>query len=533
MTVKVPCLCLAIDRLRAGSPNHFVIHTIQAPYRSGYVLTDCLWSDSQNQVWQAWQEFFSWRGVPMVPYISEAQVVPKPLSESVSGQPTSQSMRLMQTLGMELWQWLISGAISGALSQSQGIAMGQNRPLRLRLEIRDPDLIPVPWEIMQNQPGRPAVSMSQNILFSRTTSDVDRLEVLRSDQALHVLIVLGEDSHPEGGAAMGSGAALRLNQEAQALTRLLTSSTQFGGMAPCTVETLVQPTPSELVQAVQTERYNVLLYAGHGMPAPDGGMLFLRPDMAMNGTELAQVLTRGKVKLAVFNACWGAQPDQDGHQPIPRSSLAEVLLHHGVPAVLAMRDSITDQEAISFIQSFVQALAERRSIDQAVAIARQQLLTLFKFNQQAWTLPVLYMHPDFDGELIQPLVENRTQIPLHPSPVVARACYATLRSTVDNRIWQIEDGVIRVGMSVENDVVLAAGPGVSRKHAEIFCRLLPTGEQRYFLRDISRYGTWVSQNMGDWQQVTQQEVPIPSGSRIKFGTMENVPLEFLIASGYR
>jgi hypothetical protein len=53
-------------------------------------------------------------------------------------------------------------------------------------------------------------------------------------------------------------------------------------------------------------------------------------------TELAQVLTRNPVKLAVFNACWGAQPDQEGYQAIPRSSLAEVLLHHGVPAVLAL-----------------------------------------------------------------------------------------------------------------------------------------------------------------------------------------------------
>jgi hypothetical protein len=529
MSAKVPCLSLAIDRLRAGSPNHFVIHAIQAPYRSGYLLTDSLWSETQNQIWQSWQEFFSSRGLPMVPYISEAQIPTVPTVEPSPGQPMSQSMRLMQTLGMELWQWLVSGSIQGVLSQSQGIAMGQNRALRLRLDIRDPDLIPIPWEIMQHQPGRPAVSMSQNILFSRTTSDVDTLEVLRSDQSLHVLIVLGEDSHPEG-QRVTSGAALRLNQEAQALTRLLTSSTQFGGMAPCTVDTLVQPTSSELVQAIQTERYNVMLYAGHGMPAPDGGMLFLRPDMAMNGTELAQLLTRGKVKLAVFNACWGAQPDQQGHQPIPRSSLAEVLLHHGVPAVLAMRESITDQEAISFIQSFVQALAERRSIDQAVAIARQQLLTLFKFNQQAWTLPVLYMHPDFDGELIQPLIENRTQIPMPAKAVVAKPCYATLRSTVDNRMWYIESGLMRVGMSVENDVVLPAGPGVSRKHAEIFCRLSPMGEQQYFLRDISRYGTWISQTNG-WQQVTQQEVAIPSGSKIKFGTMENMPLEFLVSHG--
>ena len=89
----------------------------------------------------------------------------------------------------------------------------------------------------------------------------------------------------------------------------------------------------------------------YGVPAPDGGMLFLQADRAMNGTELAQVLTRSRVKLAVFNACWGAQPDQQGHQAIPRSSLAEVLLHHGVPAVLAMRDSIADQEALSFIQA--------------------------------------------------------------------------------------------------------------------------------------------------------------------------------------
>jgi pSer/pThr/pTyr-binding forkhead associated (FHA) protein len=83
---------------------------------------------------------------------------------------------------------------------------------------------------------------------------------------------------------------------------------------------------------------------------------------------------------------------------------------------------------------------------------------------------------------------------------------------------------------VENDVVLPAGPGVSRKHAEIFCRLSPMGEQQYFLRDISRYGTWISQTNG-WQQVTQQEVAIPSGSKIKFGTMENMPLEFLFTHG--
>jgi CHAT domain/FHA domain len=408
--------------------------------------------------------------------------------------------------------------------------MGQNQPLRLRLDIRDPDLIALPWEIMQSQAGRPAISLGQQVLFSRTTRDVDTLPTLRTDQNLRILLVLGQDAapHPEARAVADRDTVslLKLAQEADALTQILTSATRFGNMAPCSVETLVQPTPAELIQALESQAFNVFFYAGHGVPAPDGGNLFLGPDQVMNGTELAQVLTRGKVKLAVFNACWGAQPDQQGNQAIPRSSLAEVLLHHGVPAVLAMRDSITDQEALSFIQTFAQALADRLCIDQAVAVARQHLLTLFKFNQQAWTLPVLYMHPEFDGELIKPLEQNLTQMPNQPSQLGRRVPIAALRSPSLARTWALRGSLMRVGMSEDNDVVLSGEPGVSRKHAEIFARSQADLPQ-YFLRDFSRYGTWVSMPSG-WQKVHQQEVALQPGAQLKFGGSENAALEFVV-----
>jgi hypothetical protein len=535
---KVPCLSLAVDRLRAGSPNHFVMYATQAPYRAGYLLSDSLWDDSLNQLWQSWQEFFSSRTVPMVPYISEASGPPAwpGMADGTMGQAVPQSMRLMQNLGMSLWQWLFNGSIQTVLNQSLGMAMGQNQPLRVRLDVRDPDLIAVPWEVMQSQPGKPAIAIGQNILFSRTTSDVETLPQLRTDQVLEILLVLGQDSMPGMvmGAAVTTGlpletSRLKLEQEAEALSRLLMSSTRFGSMAACRVETLVQPSPEELVRRLETQQYNVLFYAGHGVPAPDGGMLFLRGDRAMNGTELAQVLTRGRVKLAVFNACWGAQPDQAGYQAIPRSSLAEVLLHHGVPAVLAMRDSIADQEALAFIQAFSQALAERLSIDQAVAVARQQLLTLFKFNQQAWTLPVLYMHPDFDGELIQPLPLSMTQMPMMTNTQVGRpAPIASLRSVVTLRSWVIRGGLMRVGISEENDLVLHGEPGVSRKHAEIICRSAFDGSSwTYFLKDFSRYGTWVSKD-GGWVKINHQEVQLEPGAQLKFGASQNAVLESVV-----
>lgn len=536
--MTIPSLNLAIDRLRATGvsigTSHFAVHVINAPYRAGYLLQDVLWEESIAQVWGAWQEMFAMRSVPMVPYLSGImRQEDRALATDTPASALPYSVRLMQTLGIHLWQWLFSGAIQTALNQSQGIAMGRNQPLRVRLDVRDPDLIGIPWEIMQAQAGMPAISLGQQVLFSRTISDVGALPTMRSEQTVNVLVVLGQDATIANGPVTTappetSTVRLRLEQEALALRRVLQNVSHFATTAGCFVDTLVQPTPAELLQKLNSGRYNVLFYAGHGVPAPDGGMLFLSPTATMNGTELAQVLVRVGVKLAVFNACWGALPDQRSGQTIPRSSLAEVLLHHGVPAVLAMRDSITDDEALAFIQTFAQALAERLTIDHAVAIARQNLLTLFKFNQQAWTLPVLYMHPEFDGELVKPLAEGLTQIPMNPTQFAKQVPVAGLRSIDKTQTWILRGGLMSVGSSDENDVVLN-DPGVSRRHAEIFCRngFTSSNAVTYFLKDLSRYGTWVLDSTG-WQKINHQEVQLVPGMQVKFGGSQNMAMEFVV-----
>jgi len=526
-----PCLRLAIDRLTAANLNHYAIWVLESPFQAGYVHHDCTWTGTLTETWQAWQTMFSLRNLPQVPRIPSVFLPPLSTDDNA---PSGYAGRLMQHLGVSLWQWLFEGPIQNSLAQSQGIAQGQGRPLRLRLEVRDPGLIMLPWETMQSQPGRQAISLSQQLLFSRTTNEVDPLPPLREEYALKILLVQGQDDERKGSRSSGEF-ALQLRQEEAALTRILESSAQsdplnsFVAPVPCEVTTLMQPTPADLTTHLETQTYNVLFYSGHGMPGPDGGLLFLRPDATINGTELAQVLTRCRVKLAVFNACWGAQPDQQGQQTIPRSSLAEVLIHHGVPAVLGMRDTIAEHEAHSFIQRFARALAERSPIDEAVAIARQHLLTLYKFNQIAWTLPVLYMHPEFDGELVKPLTEGVTEIPDNPSNWVgSRIPTACLRSVeTHTQSWPIYGGMMRVGCIDGNDLVLKVA-GVSRRHAEIFYRdSLQDGltEQGYVLRDLSRYGTWILEPNNQWRKVHQEEVPLKPKSRIKFGTYQ---LEFLV-----
>ncbi|MGL5061527.1 MAG: CHAT domain-containing protein [Microcoleus sp.] len=592
-----PCLSIAIARLRTAGANHFATWVLQAPYPSGYVHHDCMWPDTLSQAWQAWQEIFSSSGtiheLPSNPdgsfalpenshSLQEAKEqptphpqplqlpqlgpsVPVPLTQGGWGergeqnpqqQPASYTGRLMQHLGIELWRWLFEGPIQSSLHESKGIAIGQNQPLRVRVDLREPYLIALPWEIMQPQAGQPAISLSQQLLFSRTTSNVEPLPALRLAESLNILLVLGQaqPTSTTNSHFAVNNRQLQLEAEAVVLSGVLEngSPTDEGGQyfdisVPTRVDTLIEPTPAELISRLETQAYNILFYAGHGIPGPDGGLLFLGPDTTMNGTELAQVLVRCRVTLAVFNACWGAQPavekvrsSDSQQQAIARSSLAEVLIHHGVPAVLGMRDSIADREALSFIQTFAQALAGRMSVDRAVAVARQQLLTLYKFNQPAWTLPVLYMHPEFDGQLTEPADDLKTELPVNSSTWLGRlpsCAYLRGRGQPNpksrganaSQVWPIRANMVRVGRWEENDVVIRE-QWVSQKHAEIFCRNNVRDsreEPNYFLRDFSRYGTLILEPQG-WKRVHHEEVLLRSGTQLKFGSSQGQVFEFTI-----
>ena len=531
-----PCLSLAVDRLLAAGRENYAIWVLNAPLPGGYVHHDCVWPARMTKQWLAWQEMFALQEQLHVPLAGSPEEVSPKATQDPFDSPTdpdipvqNYSGRLMQNLGIDLWNWLSQGAIRNSWAQSRGIAIGQNKPLRLRLDIRDPNLIPLPWEIMQPSPGKQSISLNRQFLFSRTTSDVDPLAPQRSQDRLNILLVLGENSTPDR-------QSLQLQEEAKLLEVAIEQRTEAGNyerpFSPVVprVDALLQPTPAELVQALERGIYNVFFYAGHGIPAPDGGSLFLRPGATMNGTELAQVLVRTQVVLAVFNACWGAQPDRVSRATIPRSSLAEVLIHHGVPAVLGMRDAIADREALSFIQVFTEALSDRMSIDRAVAIARQHLLTLYKFNQPAWTLPILYMHPEFEGELIKPLGEGITELPtVLPGGKKTLVPKASLCSLDSDRAWEIQGGLMRVGRRPDNDLVIQER-WVSQNHAEIFYRETFLGSKSapsYFLRDFSRYGTLLSQGE-NWQKVHHQEILLQPGVKLKFGSSQGQMLEFKI-----
>ncbi|MBE9136985.1 CHAT domain-containing protein [Nodosilinea sp. LEGE 07088] len=529
-------LCLAIDRLTEADSNHYAIWVLESPFPGGYAHHDRLWDGQMAQIWESWQQFFSLRGLPPVPHVPSAYVPQFHLDDlldrvSPAAESEGYTGRLMQGLGVSLWEWLFDGPIRQTLERSLGIAIGQNRPLKLQLEVRPPELISLPWEIMQPEPGCPALSLGPRVLFSRTTSTVESLPTVELDTSLRILLVLGQDAPGEATSGQPDQ-VLQLPQEAEALKQLLelsASRLSYQGTSPvvCQVQTLIEPDAKTLLTALEAGYFNVFFYAGHGVPAPDGGLLFLSQQGSLSGTELAQGLSRNGIRLAVFNTCWGAQPDHQQQQVIPRSSLAEVLLHHGVPAVLAMRDSIADEEALSFIQVLARGLAERQPVAQAVALARQHLLTAYRFNQPAWSLPVLYQHPQFEGSLLREATLAVTQLPGQDLPATQSVVLRCLKTPA--RMWRLYDGYLRVGRLPDNDLVILE-PWVSGQHAEIFCRnQFDNGVQEtcYYLRDMSRYGSYYFDG-STWQHVHRAEVPLRVGTAVQFGSREGELMEFTL-----
>ncbi|NJL46054.1 MAG: hypothetical protein HC922_10795 [Leptolyngbyaceae cyanobacterium SM2_3_12] len=105
------------------------------------------------QLWSSWQQFFSLRELPHVPHVPSAYVPQFHLNDLLdqvapaSPETGGYTGRLMQGFGVSLWNWLFDGPIRQTLERSLGIAMGLNQPLKLRLEIRPPELISLPWRL--------------------------------------------------------------------------------------------------------------------------------------------------------------------------------------------------------------------------------------------------------------------------------------------------------------------------------------------------------------------------------------------------
>ncbi len=84
-----------------------------------------------------------------------------------------------------------------------------------------------------------------------------------------------------------------------------------------------------------------------------------------------------------------------------------------------------------------------------------------------------------------------------------------------------------VGRLPDNDLVMTEA-WVSKHHAEIFWRP-PPGAGEYYLRDLSRYGTYYFDGRS-WRHLHQQEVALALGTPLQFGSRQGEIMEFTLGN---
>jgi tetratricopeptide (TPR) repeat protein len=302
--------------------------------------------------------------------------------------------------GQKLYNALFQGRIRDSWVTAQGIAQNRQESLRLRLGLKGDRLQRLPWEVLHA--GNRPVATGTDVIFSRYQSNFTplanelQLHQHGNDQTLRILMVLAAPSDQE---------VLQLEQEAENLRQeLLSDGANGNGEQPdIHLEILRQPGRERLTQELEHGQYHVFHYAGHSDLGAAGGDVYLVSNQTgltevLGGDDLAGLLVNNGIRLAVFNSCRGvyaATTDPNS----AAGNLADALLKRGIPAVLAMAERIPDNVALSLSRLFYRSLKQKHTVDLSLSRARQGLISSYSSDQLYWALPILYLHPEFDGYL--------------------------------------------------------------------------------------------------------------------------------------
>ena len=328
--------------------------------------------------------------------------------DAVPSEPTEAQGNLV-ALGQQLHSALFQGTIRDSWMTAQGIAQHRQEVLRLRLGLKDTRLPRLPWEVLYA--GNRPIATGTDVVFSRYHSSFATMASLAqfqttaaidAHQPLKILMVLAAPTDQE---------MLALKQEALHLQEELQTTSQNGNWngssrySDVQLTILEQPDREQLTQALEHNHYHVLHYAGHSNLGTAGGKLYLVSRKTgltetLSGDDLAGLLVNNGIRMAVFNSCRGVYTaTTEVISDVGEGNLAEALVRRGIPAVLAMAERIPDDVALNLSRLFYRNLKQVYPVDLSLNRARQGLISSYSSKQLYWALPILYLHPEFDGNL--------------------------------------------------------------------------------------------------------------------------------------
>ncbi len=270
--------------------------------------------------------------------------------------------------------------------EGSAIARHEERRLRFRLHVATDapsELHDLNWEVLYDPRREMALGRSRSTAFSRYLGiDIEEGEPVTERPRL-LVVVPTPNNLAEFDLAEIEGDAVR-----EELTKVLGSlrGLDFEFLkGPATLRRVFDRLLSGGIHALHLHTHGVIprgeSTASLVLEAEDGQCAFA------DERDFAEIF-EGELdlRLIALIACSSAARMRDD----PFSGLGQALVKRGIPAVLAMRRSITTQAASTFTEAFYRNLGRSGLIDEAVNQTRMHL-HIDRVKNLEWSTPVLFM----------------------------------------------------------------------------------------------------------------------------------------------
>jgi hypothetical protein len=288
----------------------------------------------------------------------------------------------MITFGSQLFDTLFQGDVRRLYDEARARQKGR---LDLVLTSMVSWIAEKPWEFAYDH-GRKSFLATEEIHFIRNVmTSVPADPIVRSDGPLRILVVSAQP--------VGFG-RLSIDQEVAVIRRGFEPLIEAGLVE---IESLARATPAQIHGYLQTGSYQVVHFIGHGVfneAEGEGCLVFVNEEGAEYtlGERSVREIFRGRgLSLVFLNAC---ESGRGGHADFNKG-VAQSLVSHGLPALVANQYSVLDSSATSFAQHFYWSLAQGMSLGQSAREARIAVNYSLHGEPIDWAVPVLYArNPD-------------------------------------------------------------------------------------------------------------------------------------------
>ena len=192
---------------------------------------------------------------------------------------------------------------------------------------------------------------------------------------------------------------LEIEEEQKRLIDAIGSFEATGGQPKLVIEFLDTASLKEINDALQKHHHHIVHISGHGSynEKAHQGVLHLEDDegkhLEVTGAQLGETLRQHEcLKLLILSACETA---------IAGNGVVEQLATFGIPALVAMRFSVTDEAAKVFTTALYAALAKGETLTLALAQAREALWQRLEEQRRIqpdqvhlaeWFTPITYLN---------------------------------------------------------------------------------------------------------------------------------------------